>query len=106
MYLVEFDKAADLLKAMGHPLRLHLLAEVAKQPCCVHDLVKATGATQPLVSQHLAVLRSANLLASQRRGREVTYTLIDSHIAHIVSDAVEHATLEGANHEHHVHDPR
>jgi ArsR family transcriptional regulator, zinc-responsive transcriptional repressor len=103
---VEFTKAADLLKAMAHPLRLQLLAEVAQQPCCVHDLVHATGASQPLVSQHLAVLRSANLLASQRRGREVTYTLIDSHISHIVSDAVEHASLEGQHHEHHLHDPR
>ncbi|MFN0091694.1 MAG: ArsR/SmtB family transcription factor [Acidimicrobiales bacterium] len=101
-----FDEGARLLKAMAHPLRLALLAALAKGPHCVHELVDATGASQPLVSQHLRVLRSVELLQTERRGREVAYSLADDHVAHIVVDALEHASKEGAHHDRHVHEPR
>ncbi|MEO1062808.1 MAG: metalloregulator ArsR/SmtB family transcription factor [Actinomycetota bacterium] len=99
-----FRRGAAYLKAMAHPLRLAVLTELTDGPRCVHELVDATGATQPLVSQHLRVLRSADLLVAERRGREVVYSIVDSHIHHIVLDAVEHAASEGTQHEHHVHD--
>lgn len=51
----------------------------------------ALGVTQPLVSQHLRVLRADHLVVGRRRGREVAYSLGDDHIAHIVGDAVVHA---------------
>jgi DNA-binding transcriptional ArsR family regulator len=57
----------------------------------VHELVEATAAPQPLVSQHLRVLKGAGVVWSRRRGREIAYALTDDHIAHIVADAVSHA---------------
>jgi DNA-binding transcriptional ArsR family regulator len=101
-----YERGAAYLKAMAHPLRLSMLTELTTGPRCVHELVDATGATQPLVSQHLRVLRGADLLVAERRGREVVYSIVDDHIQHIVLDAVEHAESEGNHHEHHVHDPR
>ncbi|HEX3300748.1 MAG TPA: metalloregulator ArsR/SmtB family transcription factor [Actinomycetota bacterium] len=59
---------------------------------CVHELVDAIGAAQPLVSQHLRVLRGTGLVRTRRRGREVVYELTDVHAAHIVRDAVAHAS--------------
>ena len=94
---------AELLKAMAHPLRLALLVSLIDGPRCVHELVESTGATQPLVSQHLRVLRGADLLARDRRGREVVYSIIDDHIHHIVVDTVDHARTEGSHHGPHVH---
>lgn len=99
-----FSSGADLLKAMAHPLRLALLVSLTDCECCVHELVEATGATQPLVSQHLRVLRNADLVSRSQRGREVVYTIADDHINHIVADTVDHVRLEGVHHEHHVHD--
>lgn len=46
--------------------------------------------TQPLISQHLRVLKAAGVVEGERRGREVLYTLVDDHLAHIVVDAVAH----------------
>jgi ArsR family transcriptional regulator len=86
--------ATELFKALGNPLRLAIVTELGDGPRCVHDLVTALGASQPLVSQHLRVLRTANLVATERRGREVAYTLADAHVAHIVSDAIHHANEE------------
>ena len=53
--------------------------------------LEALGVDQPLVSQHLRVLRDADLLTSERHGKEVVYSLADEHIAHIVGDAITHA---------------
>jgi ArsR family transcriptional regulator len=83
--------AAALLRALGHPLRVGIIERLADGPACVHELVDHFGIEQPLVSQHLRVLRSAHLLRTERRGKEVVYSLADHHVAHIVGDAVLHA---------------
>lgn len=99
-----FAAGADLLKAMAHPLRLALLSALLDGARCVHELVDATGATQPLVSQHLRVLRSADLLSREQRGREAVYAIADTHIHHIVVDTVDHVRTEGSHHGPHLHD--
>jgi ArsR family transcriptional regulator, zinc-responsive transcriptional repressor len=73
------------------PIRLAVIDLLADDTYCVHELVDAIGASQPLVSQHLRVLRGAGLTRTRRRGREVVYELTDVHAAHIVRDAVAHA---------------
>ncbi|MEM8708143.1 MAG: metalloregulator ArsR/SmtB family transcription factor [Actinomycetota bacterium] len=98
------QEGAGLLKAIAHPLRLAILAALLDGHRCVHEIVEATGATQPLVSQHLRVLRAADLLSNERRGREVVYSITDDHIHHIVLDTLEHVRLEGSDHGAHVHE--
>lgn len=83
--------AAQLLKALGNPHRVGIVETLAAGPRCVHELVDELGLDQPLVSQHLRVLRSAHLLRTERRGKEVVYSLADDHVAHIVGDAITHA---------------
>jgi ArsR family transcriptional regulator, zinc-responsive transcriptional repressor len=89
--LEPFEGAAELFKALANPLRLAVIDELRVAPRCVHELVDALGAPQPLVSQHLRVLRSARLISGQRRGREMAYSLADEHVVHILLDAVRHA---------------
>ena len=83
--------AVDLLKALASVARLAIVLELARQERCVHELVDATGMTQPLVSQHLRILRGAGIVIGRRRGREIAYSLSDDHLAHIASDAVRHS---------------
>jgi ArsR family transcriptional regulator len=83
--------AVELLKALASTARLPLVLELARGERCVHELVAATGMTQPLVSQHLRVLRGAGVVAGRRRGREIAYALSDDHLAHIAIDAVRHS---------------
>ena len=85
------DQAVTLLRALGNPGRLAIIRELGKGEQCVHDLVDALGLSQPLVSQHLRVLRGERLVSGRRRSREVVYTLTDAHIARIADDAVRHA---------------
>jgi DNA-binding transcriptional ArsR family regulator len=88
------EGAAELLGALAHPVRLRLVDALSDGTRCVHELVDTLGVSQPLVSQHLRVLRGARLVAGQRRGREIAYSLVDDHVAHIVGDAIRH-TEEG-----------
>ncbi|MBW3557456.1 MAG: metalloregulator ArsR/SmtB family transcription factor [Actinobacteria bacterium] len=85
------DAAAELLRALANPHRLAIVHELGAHSRCVHELVDALGVSQPLVSQHLRVLRSSHLVRAERRGREIAYSLGDQHVAHIVHDAIAHA---------------
>jgi DNA-binding transcriptional ArsR family regulator len=89
--LQELGRATDLLKTLANSHRLAIVMRLAGGPHCVHELVDALGVSQPLVSQHLRLLRSAGLVHGERRGREIAYSLSDDHVAHIVIDAVAHA---------------
>jgi ArsR family transcriptional regulator len=82
--------AGDLLRALAAPVRIAIVLQLLESDRCVHDLVDALGVAQPLISQHLRVLKSAGVVHGQRRGREVVYSLVDDHLAHIVVDAVAH----------------
>lgn len=85
------DTAGELLRALAAPVRMAIVLQLRARDCCVHDLVDALSLPQPLVSQHLRVLKSAGVVLGERRGREVRYHLVDEHLARIVTDAVTHA---------------
>jgi ArsR family transcriptional regulator, arsenate/arsenite/antimonite-responsive transcriptional repressor len=69
------DVMAGLFKALGDPVRLRLLANIASAEggeACVCD-IQDVGVSQPTVSHHLKKLREAGLLTSERRGSWVYY---------------------------------
>lgn len=87
------SEVVDLFKALASPIRLAVLLELAAGPRCVHEVADALMAagrsvSQPLLSHHLKVLRDVGVVSTTRRATEVTYQLVDDHVAHIVSDAI------------------
>jgi ArsR family transcriptional regulator, zinc-responsive transcriptional repressor len=86
------DAAGELLRALAAPVRIAIVLQLRESHRCVHELVDALGVPQPLVSQHLKILKAAGVVAGERSGREVLYRLADHHLAHIVVDAVAHAS--------------
>jgi ArsR family transcriptional regulator, zinc-responsive transcriptional repressor len=98
----QYASAGELLRALAAPLRIAIVTELGSSSRCVHELVESLGAPQPLISQHLRVLRSAGVVRGARRGREIEYALTDEHIAHIVADAVSHANEAPVSHANEV----
>lgn len=88
--------AAQLFKVLGHESRLQLLVLLNETPRTVGALEVATGMSQPLVSQHLRLLRQSGLVTAERLGREVRYHVADRHVAHVVADALAHAREDDA----------
>ena len=82
----------DVLRTLANPRRLEILHVLADGPMEVGRLATLTGVTQPNVSQHLAILRSAGVVEAQRDGREVRYHLADPDV--IVACGLMRAVLE------------
>ena len=75
------DHALQLIAArfrtLGEPNRLKLLSQLEKGPKSVSELMEATGLMQANVSRHLQTLTDAGLLARERRGSAVIYSIAD-----------------------------
>lgn len=69
--------APGFFKALGDPNRISLMAQLAT--CCgaktVSDLSECCPTDLSVVSRHLATLRDAGIVESEKRGREVFYRL-------------------------------
>ena len=76
------------LKVCGHPVRLQLLILIEKnEEPCVTDLWTCINESQPVVSQHLAVLKENNIVQSDVQGNRRLYSIVDPFIKKIV-DAI------------------
>src|SRR5258705_12783026 len=84
------DTAGDLLRALAAPVRIAIVLQLRESARCVHELVDALAVPQPLVSQHLRILKAAGVVAGERSGREVMYQLVDHHLTDIVVAAITH----------------
>jgi DNA-binding transcriptional ArsR family regulator len=83
---------AEILKTLASPRRIEILHVLAGGPIEVGRLASRIGASQPNVSQHLSVLRTAGLVEAERDGREVRYRLSDPDV--MVACGLMRAVLE------------
>ena len=67
---------AKIFKALGHPSRLLMVHALREGEKCVCDLQSLIGADMSTVSRHLAVLREAGVVKSEKRGVNIYYTLV------------------------------
>jgi DNA-binding transcriptional ArsR family regulator len=80
---------AEFFRALAHPVRIRILETLADGERAVHDLQQALGLEQPVVSQHLAVLRSKNIVTTRKEGTSVNYALGDPLITNLLRTARE-----------------
>lgn len=71
----DVDNLANLFSALGSDTRVRILRELSEHPLCVGALAMRLDLTQSAISQHLTVLRNAGLVASDKRGSYVHYSL-------------------------------
>ena len=79
---------AAMFKALGDPVRLRLLSLIASHPggeACVCEISATFDVSQPTISHHLKLLRSAGLLDCERRGTWVYYWAIPSALRQLSS---------------------
>ncbi len=68
--------AADSLRAITHPLRLSILAFIDKNEMVnVNQIYNTLKLEQSITSQHLRILRKANLVNTEREGKFVKYSV-------------------------------
>lgn len=71
-------------KGIGSVPRYRIVEALFSGPKTVGELAKKTKLSQPLVSQHLRILKETNLVRDERRRQEVYYTLNTEHIINLL----------------------
>ncbi len=72
----KYEARAAILKALAHPARLMIVDELAQHgQRCVCELTELVGTDLSTVSRHLALLKAAGIVESQKRGTAVYYRL-------------------------------
>jgi DNA-binding transcriptional ArsR family regulator len=71
------DDLANVMRALGHPVRLNILRILAEQKtdCCCTDVTQSLPLAQSTVSQHIKVLLDAGLVERHPKGTRNCYKL-------------------------------
>lgn len=78
------EHMARRLKLMGHPERLMMLCRMDEGEVSVTELTQLTGLSQSAVSQHLALLREAQIVATRGEAQTRWYRLTNSTVSAII----------------------
>jgi DNA-binding transcriptional ArsR family regulator len=78
---------ARFFRALAHPARIRILETLVRGGRSVQELQEALALEQPMVSQHLAVLRNQGIVTSEKKGLSVRYSLRDPAIGDLLSVA-------------------
>lgn len=78
---------ARFFRALAHPARIRILEVLVRGGRTVQELQEILSLDQPIVSQHLAVLRNQDIVAARKEGLSVTYTVRDPLVADLLDVA-------------------
>lgn len=81
----KIERTAEKLKVLGHPLRLEILCLIEKNSSCVSELWTCLDQPQPVISQHLAILKNRGIVESKTMGNKRIYSIIDPFVKEIIS---------------------
>ena len=78
------DQAEQLLKILANKNRLMILCSLQDTEMSVSQLNEAVPLVQSALSQHLAALRTANVVATRRESQTIYYRVIDQNAIHLL----------------------
>jgi ArsR family transcriptional regulator len=89
---------ARMARALAHPTRIAILEILRRGEICVCEMCPELGASQANVSQHLAVLRDSNLVATRREGTRMMYRVTDERAFQVLDlmGSIAHDQLNAA----------
>lgn len=81
----QYNKAAEMLKVLAHPVRLCIVRGLLeKGECNVSFMQDCLDTPQSTVSQHLQKLKSAGIIEGRRNGLEIYYRISDKKVGDII----------------------
>ncbi|NPV69398.1 MAG: winged helix-turn-helix transcriptional regulator [Firmicutes bacterium] len=80
----------DLFKSLADETRARIAFALSREELCVCDIATLLGMSVPAVSYHLRLLRAARVVRYRREGKQVYYSLDDSHVINVINEAVSH----------------
>lgn len=81
----QLDRAANMLKAIAHPMRIAILKHLdGKRKLTVTEIHELLGLEQSTTSHHLGILKDKGVLCSQREGKNTYYYLKHDILSQII----------------------
>lgn len=81
----KFESYAELLKVLGHPIRLCIINGLLhKGACNVTYMQDCLNIPQSTVSQHISILKNKGIIKGTRKGLEISYTVINPMVEEII----------------------
>jgi ArsR family transcriptional regulator len=84
-----YQLKAEFFKTLGHPARIRVLELLSEREHAVGEMLPEVGIEAPNLSQHLAMLRRAGLVATRKEGSSVFYSLTSPQVAELLRVARE-----------------
>lgn len=81
---MDFEKSSQILKALGHPVRLQIVVSLMENECCVNKIAELFSLPQSTVSQHLGVLRNSGVVTPHKSGVMTCYKVKEDYIEEII----------------------
>lgn len=92
-YELHRDQTTELAETFGllaDPTRLSIVIACMEHKRSVGDIAESLGLSASLTSHHLRLLRSARILKSERRGKQVFYTMADACVHSVIDIMIKH----------------
>lgn len=83
--LAHASDAEAYLKQLANKTRLMVLCSLLENELSVSAMLENIPVTQPVLSQHLAILREAGMVATRRDGQTIYYRLADKRIIETIN---------------------
>ncbi|MGQ3740886.1 ArsR/SmtB family transcription factor [Bacillus sp. Fil] len=85
MGLSDYERSADILRALGHPVRLRIVQLlINKGSLNVSELQRLLDMRQSTVSQHLIKLKMDKIVSYERKGTEIYYKVEDEKVIELM----------------------
>ncbi len=81
---ISYEKDSELLKALGHPVRLKMVEGLLQHECNVGKIVNALNLPQSTVSQHLGILKSRGIVQIRKEGVKTCYRVTDPRVVELL----------------------
>ncbi|MEM8823079.1 MAG: metalloregulator ArsR/SmtB family transcription factor [Pseudomonadota bacterium] len=86
---------AETFGLLADPTRLSIVIACMDQERSVGEIAAHLGSSASLISHHLRLLRSARILKSERRGKQVFYAMADACVHKVLKIMIEHLFVHG-----------
>ncbi|MEM9370688.1 MAG: metalloregulator ArsR/SmtB family transcription factor [Pseudomonadota bacterium] len=95
MQLDQTTQLAETFGLLADPTRLSIVIACMDQERSVGEIAESLGSSASLTSHHLRLLRSARILRSERRGKQVFYAMSDACVHNVLKIMIEHLFVHG-----------
>jgi DNA-binding transcriptional ArsR family regulator len=84
------EHAAEVLKAIAHPIRLQIVELLQAKEMCVGDIAEALGGKQAITSQQLNMMKAKGVLSCRRDGAKVYYRIENRNVIKLLDCIYDH----------------